>query len=69
MYDFINLGKKGVNWASNLASYNHILNEEGKDKLGWKSPFEIYFGLKANILVKAMTALSRLQKKGLSAPF
>ena len=34
MYDFINLGKKGVNWASNLASYNRILNEESKEQLG-----------------------------------
>ena len=25
MYDFINLGKKDENWASNLASYNRIL--------------------------------------------
>ena len=53
MYDFINLGKKGVNWASNLASYNHILNEESKEELEWNSPFEVYFGRKSNILVKA----------------
>ena len=53
MYDFINLGKKGVNWASNLASNNRILNEESKEELGWKSPFEVYFGRKSNILVKA----------------
>ena len=53
MYDLINRGKKGVNWASNLGSYNRILNEESKEELGWKSPFEIYFGRKSNILVKA----------------
>ncbi|KAL9971248.1 hypothetical protein ACROYT_G023755 [Oculina patagonica] len=52
MYDFINLGKKGVNWASNLDAYNRILNEESKEELGWKSPFEVYFGRKSNILVK-----------------
>ena len=52
MYDFINLGKKGVNWASNLASYNRILNEESKEELGCKSPFEVYCGRKSNILVK-----------------
>ena len=38
MYDFINLGKKSVNWAFNLASYNRILNEESKEELGLKSP-------------------------------
>ena len=44
MYDFINIGKKGVNWAANLTSYNRIVNEESKEELGWKSPFEVYFG-------------------------
>ena len=53
MYDFINLGEKGTHWASNLASYNHILNEESKEELEWNSPFEVYFGRKSNILVKA----------------
>ena len=52
MYDFINLGKKGINWASNLASYSHILNEESKEELEWKIPFTVYFGRKSNILVK-----------------
>ena len=52
-YDFINLGMKGINWASNHTSYSHILNEESKEELGWKSPFEVYFGRKSNILVKA----------------
>ena len=53
MYDFVNLGKKGVNWASHLASYSRILNEESKEEPGWKSPFEVYFGRKSNIIVKA----------------
>ena len=53
MYDFINLGKKGVSWASNLASYSRILNEESKEELGWKSPFDVCFGRKSNIFVKA----------------
>ena len=34
MYDLISLGKKGVNWASNLGSYSRILNEESKEELG-----------------------------------
>ena len=49
MYDLTNLGKKGVNWVSNLGSYNRILNKESKEELGWKSPFEIYFGRKGSI--------------------
>ena len=54
IYDFINLGKKGLNWTSNLASQSHILNAESKEELGWKSPFEVYFGRKSNILVTAL---------------
>ena len=78
MYDFINLGKKDVNWASNLASYNRILNEESKEELGWKSPFEVYFGRKSNILVKASLenaadlndcVIKAPKKKRVSAPF
>lgn len=53
MYDLATLGKKGVNWAANLDDYNRILNNECKEELGWKTPFEIYFGRKSNLLVKA----------------
>lgn len=42
-YDSIKLGKKGVNWVVNLCAYNRILNDESKEELGWRSPFEIYF--------------------------
>lgn len=31
VYELINLGKNGVNWAINLCSYNRILNEENKE--------------------------------------
>ena len=41
IYDMITLVKKGVNWASNLGSYSRILNEESKEELGWRSPFEV----------------------------
>ena len=53
MYDLVSVGKKGVNWAANLEDYNRILNEECKEELGWRSPFEIYCGRKSNQLVKA----------------
>ena len=52
MYDLVTLGKKGVNWAANLDDYNRILNNECKEELGWKTPFEIYYGRKSNLLVK-----------------
>ena len=53
MYDLVSPGKKGVNWAANLEDYNRILNEECKEELGWKCPFEIYYGRKSNQLVNA----------------
>ena len=53
MYDLVSLDKKGVNWAENLEDYNRILNEECKEELGWRSPFEIYYGRKSYQLVKA----------------
>ena len=53
MYDIVSLGKKEVNWAANLEDYNRILNEECKEELGWRSPFEIYYGRKSYQLVKA----------------
>lgn len=52
-YDLIALGKKGVNWAKNLPDYNRVLNEESKEELGWKTPFQIYYGRRSNVLVKA----------------
>ena len=44
---------KGINWANNLPSYCRILNEEKKEELGWLSPFEVYYGRKSNVLIKA----------------
>ena len=53
MYDLVTLGKKRANWAANLDDYNRILNNECKEELGSKTPFEIYYGWKSNLLVKA----------------
>ena len=52
-YDSIKLGKKGVNWVANLGAYSRILNDESKEELGWKRPYEIYFGRKSNTLIQA----------------
>ena len=53
MCHLVTLGKKGVNWAANLDDYNRILNNKCKEELSWKTPFEIYYGRKSNLLVKA----------------
>ena len=40
------MGKKGLNWAKALPEYQKILNEEPKEVLKYKSPFEVYFARK-----------------------
>ena len=30
-----------------------VLNELGREELGWQSPFEVYYGRKSNFVVKA----------------
>lgn len=52
-YDLLSMKKKGVNWAKTLPTYCRILNEEKKEELGWLSPFEVYYGRKSNVVVKA----------------
>ena len=44
------MGRRGVNWAKGLPNYARILNEDAREELGWKSPFEIYYGRKSNVL-------------------
>jgi hypothetical protein len=52
-YDMMKKGKKGVNWAKEIPQYVTCLNSEKREQLGWKSPFEIYFGRKSNELINA----------------
>lgn len=40
------MGRKGLNWAKALPEYQNILNEDPKEVLHYKSPFEIYFARK-----------------------
>lgn len=42
--------KAGVNWIKALPSYTEALNQDPKEELAWKSPFEIYFGRKPNLV-------------------
>ena len=39
-----------VNWVKALPSYTEALNQDPKEELAWKSPFEIYFGRKPNLV-------------------
>ena len=45
-YDFFKMAKKGLNWTKPLPECQRILNEEPKDGLMYKSPFEVYFARK-----------------------
>lgn len=49
MHDFLVMGKAGVNWVKSLPEYARSLNEDPKEELSWKSPFEIYYGRKPNV--------------------
>ena len=42
-YDFLKMGRKGVYRAENLSNYQRILNEDPKEVLGYKTPFEVCF--------------------------
>ena len=35
-----------MNWAKCLPEYARTLNQESKEELSWKSPFELYYGCK-----------------------
>lgn len=52
-YDLMTQRDVGVNWAKNVPEYMKCLNNEKREELGWKSPFEVYFGRKSNELVNA----------------
>lgn len=51
-YDMVKLSTKGVNWVENLNNYMRVLNEQAREELGWKSPFEIYYGRGSNYVKK-----------------
>ena len=53
MYDLVTLGRKEINWVANIDNYDWILNDESQEERRWKTPFEIYYGRRSNVLVKA----------------
>ena len=50
MHDFLVMGKAGVNWIQSLPDFARSLNLDPKEELSWKSPFEIYYGRKPNVV-------------------
>jgi len=49
MHEFLVMGKADVNWIKSLPDYARSLNQDPKEELSWKSPFEIYYGRKPNV--------------------
>ena len=48
-YDML---KEGTNWVKNLPKYQSIINDEVKQELAGRSPFQIYYCRKSNYLLK-----------------
>ena len=67
-YDFIQMGAKGVNWAESLPNYQGILNEDPKEVLAYKTPFEVYFARHCNSYNTAMTDEEVVENAGKCNP-
>ena len=63
-YDIIQMGSKGVNWLQRLPNYQRILNEDPKEVLAYKTPFEVYFARKFNSYNTAMTDEEGVENAG-----
>ena len=51
-FDFLAMRTAGVNWVKGLPTYAQALNQDPKEELSWKSPFEVYFGRKPNLVAQ-----------------
>ena len=54
----IKMKKNGVNktfqpWVKNLPIYTKCLNNGKREELGWKNPYQVYYGRKNNEILKA----------------
>ena len=67
-YDIIQMGSKGVNWVQRLSNYQRILNEDPKEVLAYKTPFEVYFARKCNSYNTAMTDEEVVENAGKCNP-
>ena len=47
-YDLNKIGKDGVNWVKQLPLYQNILNNDPKEVIAYKTPFEIYFARRSS---------------------
>ena len=47
-YDLQKIGQDSVHWAKQLPLYQRILNNDPKEVMAYKTPFEIYFARKCN---------------------
>ena len=50
LYDLIRKDDEGVNWVEQVPSYCEIINNDVKEELGYRSPFNVYFGRMNNII-------------------
>ena len=58
-YDFLSTKKAGVNCPEELPHYAQALNQDPKEELAWKSPFEIYFGWKPSVATEAHSSCAK----------
>ena len=58
-YDFLSMKKAGVNWPKGLPHYTQALNQDPKEELAWKAPFEIYFGRKPSVATEAHSSCAK----------
>ena len=47
-YDLQKISQDSVHWAKQLPLYQRILNNDPKEVMAYKTPFEIYFARKCN---------------------
>ena len=52
-YDMIKMQKNKVNWVKNLPMYVKYLNNDKREELSWKNPFQLYYGLEINEILRA----------------
>ena len=42
-----------MNWVENLPNFIQVLKESAQEEQGWKSPFELCYRRKSNVVAKA----------------
>ncbi|XP_070563836.1 KRAB-A domain-containing protein 2-like [Ptychodera flava] len=52
MYDFMQMSRRGINWAKRLKEYQKLQNEEPMEVLGNRSPFEVFYGRVSNAVTE-----------------